>query len=48
MANNLDDLEKFIVEAVNSNKGAIQLNKIDRNNTAIRVFQEYKKFWWQW
>lgn len=41
-ANNLDDLEKFIVEAVNANKGALQLNKIDRNNTAIRVFQEYR------
>lgn len=42
MANNLDDLEKFIVEAVNLNKGALQLKKIDRNNTAIRVYQEYK------
>ena len=42
MANNLDDLEKFIVEAVNSDNGALQLKKIDRNRTSIRVFQEYR------
>lgn len=41
-ANNLDDLERFIVEAVNDNKGALPLNKIDNNGIAIRVYQEYK------
>lgn len=41
-ATNLDDLERFIVEAVNTNKGALPLNKIDKNNISIRVYQEYK------